>query len=93
LQATPHTPEEHVGAPFARTGHTVPQPPQLVGLTSLSTQVSPQRVVPAGHAGAQVPPTHTLPDAHTLPQAPQFAESLVVSTQALPQRANPVAQV
>lgn len=56
-------------------GHTVPQPPQLLG-SLRETQVLPQRMVPAAHwqvDAEQVPPVP-----HDAPHAPQFAGSVTV---------------
>ena len=47
-----HLPCSHVGA---ESGHTLPQPPQLKGSSSLSTQASPQQIWPSVHTLEHVP--------------------------------------
>lgn len=79
---------------------TTPQPPQLFGSTSVSTQRSLQQSEPGPHAGPapqptspmQVPATQRCVTPHTRPHAPQFEPSLNGSTHAAPQQRRVPAQ-
>jgi hypothetical protein len=73
-----HTPAEHARpAP-----HALLQRPQCMMFVRTSTQLPPQSICGAVHAGiaTQVLPTHDCPAVHALPQRPQFAASIAVST-------------
>jgi hypothetical protein len=59
---------------------TEPHAPQFCGFVVRSTQVPPQRVVPAGQP--HVPFKHSWPTVQALPQAPQFLGSLTGFTHA-----------
>jgi hypothetical protein len=63
--------------------HAVPHAPQLLKSLLVSTHLSLQFVIPAGHE--HVPFVHTPPAGHLLVQAPQLLVLLERSMQALPQ--------
>ncbi len=85
IGATMHAPREQNGI---EAGHTVPQAPQFIALDCVSTQVSPQRVVPAGQA--HTPAVQGTDPGHTVPQAPQCMVLVCVLTQVSPQFVCPV---
>ena len=71
-------------------------PPQFARSLLVSTQASPQQVLPAAHpvvrqltVPVQTPPVHACPAAHFLPHAPQLLMSLSSRTQVLAQRERP----
>jgi hypothetical protein len=57
-------------------GHGALQPPQLIGSSSVFTQLVPQRVPPLVHA--HCPETHVSSSAHAVVQLPQWATSVAV---------------
>jgi hypothetical protein len=59
----------------------VPQPPQLIGSTFVSTQLLPHLVVPPLQTMVHPPFTHCCPLTHAFPQDPQLALSLLVFAQ------------
>jgi len=72
----PHAPPEQVAVPFAAPGQALPQAPQLPTLVSLSTQLPPHAVVPAGHALMHLPAAHDSVAPQCTLQPPQFAGSV-----------------
>jgi hypothetical protein len=70
---------------------TLLQAPQWLRLLAVSTQASPHKLCPAGHA--QAPFTHSRPPGHMVPQVPQLSSSLIVSTQSIPHAVSPAAQL
>ena len=67
-------------------GQTLPQPPQLLGSSAVTAQVTPQHVWAEGHGEpapqppTQVPPEHESPAGQALLQPPQLAGSVSVFT-------------
>ncbi len=94
LQSVVPLGHDRMHAPPAHTSpdaQVVPQPPQLVTLVFVSTQVPLHIVRPEVHAHA--PPTQISPEAHPRPQAPQSLALVCVSVQAPPQSIWPVGHV
>ena len=58
----------------------VPHDPQFAGSFAVSTQESPQLVVPPGHGSEHDDMMQSCSPGHAWPQAPQFAGSFIVST-------------
>jgi hypothetical protein len=82
-----------IAVAFGELEQAMLQPPQCFGSRVVSTQVSPQAVVPGGQSVTQAPSAHTCPAAHASQQPPQCAKVVRVSTQALPQSASPCPHV
>lgn len=80
MQENEHRPDTQVPDPWATSGHTIPQPPQLFRDVCVLTQLVPQRVVPGPHAVTQALAVQVCPLAHARPHAPQCAALVRVST-------------
>jgi hypothetical protein len=76
---------------MAIAGHIVPQPPQLVALVMVSTQVPLHEVWPPGHS--QAPALQDRPAAQGMLQVPQWSTSAIVFTHEPPQFSRPSAQL
>jgi hypothetical protein len=67
-----------------RTGHALPQVPQLFGSDLTSTQLPLQLVEPGGHCVTHAPFAQAWPPTHAFPHVPQFCGSVSMFTQELP---------
>lgn len=63
LQATPHLPAPHAGAPLLAVGHAAPQLPQFWGSEATATQEPLQLLCATGQVNLQAPPEHASPTA------------------------------
>jgi hypothetical protein len=72
--------------------HWIPQVPQLLGSTFVSTQTFPHCVLPPPQLVAHVPAEQSSPCLHAAAHAPQLSWSFFVSVHAPPQSSCPVVQ-